>query len=126
MFMRYEWGLAVGHTYTRSDAIAAMQSILPAVSTCAEAPSDPASASQQPQAPQECDEPVNSSTNPHTSNGEHGQACEEDGGDKDEDEDGESDDDDGCHSASTTDTDDSRTMWESDEELEREVELFGS
>lgn len=28
MFMRYEWGLAVGHTYTHPDSVSAIQSIL--------------------------------------------------------------------------------------------------
>lgn len=28
MFMRYEWGLAVGHTYAHADSVSAMQSIL--------------------------------------------------------------------------------------------------
>ena len=143
MFMRYEWGLAVGHTYTHSDAVAAMQGILRAVSTCDDAAPGPASTLQQPEGAQEYDEPTGSSASggngQDLANGEGGLALGEGGENEDENENEneneqeeeeeeqeEEEDEDGYHSTSTVDTDDSRLRWGSDEELEREIELFGS
>lgn len=47
MFMRYEWGLAVGHTYAHADSVSAIQSIIGSKTTLERGIHQPASAAQR-------------------------------------------------------------------------------
>lgn len=125
--MRYEWGLAVGHTYAHGDAVRVNQAIverhakqtptsdsLPATNTVARAP--------EPYKPN-ADRRVQESLAPELLVGPEG--AEEDGAapdDDDDDVDGDEDD----MLTDDEDEEDYRDDPERDEEDEREYELFGA